>query len=494
MVIDLNSNYRAAINIMELERRIAKIHGESHWAVRNISLLPLVTALSVLETIRLLSSVVEPFIKGLTNIYLGHYERGFWQIGKCTLYNSVVVIPSLLCSFVILTKFFFREAVGCSNYFEPDRCNYFGSDGQVVYTKEYYGPTLGIELGLYNLKKRLECYDQGFVHKICAEQPVDFTATWEKPLEHLKPLGVAQKVSNFVSNPINGLLYFLSIPIAYIANFAVLPVSYTSSYVEFKEAQETCSFYQPSIARYVIATPDGVKLQVNLLKSKTANVEDVPTVICFQGNGTLSDEIARYTAWIQKETGYNVVTFDYRSVGGSTGNFSSTEDLLVDGHSVVQWVHNYLRTPLDKIHFYGHSLGGAVAAGVQALDPDRLTGRHINVCSLSSTDSFVDSWFGPWIGKRAASLLASVIRLQGYGIDADKAFKSLKGERFVIYHPKDGVIPWEASLQKAVQHDNYLELTPIPMYRKLSDDMHHNASLGWHQGAERRIVKALLGT
>ena len=83
-----------------------------------------------------------------------------------------------------------------------------------------------------------------------------------------------------------------------------------------------------------------------------------PVVLFFHGNaGTREHRIEILQGF--HRAGLGVFIFDYRGYGGSTGR-PSEAGLLLDGEAAFDWLRG--NTGDAPIVFYGHSLGGAVAA------------------------------------------------------------------------------------------------------------------------------------
>lgn len=200
---------------------------------------------------------------------------------------------------------------------------------------------------------------------------------------------------------------------------------------------------------------------------------------------------------IKNKTICNFSFFDYRGVADSKGPFKDPKNLVVDGSSIVQFVRAHLKTPPGQIHFYGVSLGGAIAAETQALDPDRLVGRHLNERSFASSDKLIKAISGSCLG----TLLSRIVKIQGYSINTVEAFDKLKGQKLVVYHPEDQAIPYSASLQQEIQHDAVICLEPRAGRRETGETYadasrrkyHHNAPATWYEGAADRMGKFLFG-
>jgi pimeloyl-ACP methyl ester carboxylesterase len=351
-----------------------------------------------------------------------------------------------------------------------------------------------------------------------------YQAQWDATDRHLDDTPTTwQKVGRVFWNvlsvliPVIGLCRLAAYGIGHLAKKMILPSAWVWKKEEVEE--KICQFEQDweerspeplswhsvdgkklkeryRLESHQIRTPDGAELSVRLFRAKEQPSEGSPplaTVIQFNVNGGLAEDTSFPTvltaAWKAGVSRCNLVRFNYRGTGGSSGSFEATKDLVVDGSSVLKWVLSYLKTPKNQIHFMGRSLGGAIAAQVQALDPD-LNGRHLNDRSLASINGMVagaaQMVFGDGVLKKIFSVFARpvawIVSNQGYGFDAAAAFDKLKGQRLIVYHPKDEVIPYEeASLHRAVstlkKPEEELNLKEF----QTNNSLHHNASLSDYQ-------------
>ena len=211
-----------------------------------------------------------------------------------------------------------------------------------------------------------------------------------------------------------------------------------------------------------IITPDQVHLTAHIHVKEEAAV-NTPTVIMFNPLGAndgvhskLKDELSKRNC--------NVVTFDYRGYGSTR----RAEDLVVDGESVYQYVTKELGIQSDKVHFYGYSLGGAIAAQVKALHPES-AGKYVgdrpfrSVFSLITEKCCIEK-LGCLIKKItsfiSAIFIAYPVYLLGWEWDGSKALTQLKGDKRVVYHPNDWLIPCKASLASLCPADKRVSLNP----------------------------------
>lgn len=112
----------------------------------------------------------------------------------------------------------------------------------------------------------------------------------------------------------------------------------------------------------VIPTKDGCHLHGWLMPVPGGRSREAPTIIYFHGNaGNLGMRLPLYEELFFR-LGMNVVAFDYRGYGRSTGK-PNEAGLRLDAEAVVDFVRTRLKGEVDttKILLFGRSLGGSVA-------------------------------------------------------------------------------------------------------------------------------------
>ena len=109
-----------------------------------------------------------------------------------------------------------------------------------------------------------------------------------------------------------------------------------------------------------IQTPDGETLNGWLLNSPGEDAETGnPLVVYFPGNSL--NRYERYEDLSEvANAGYNVLIFDYRGFGDSSGS-PSERKLSADAQLVWEFVREDLKYEENRVVIFGESLGGAVA-------------------------------------------------------------------------------------------------------------------------------------
>ena len=137
-----------------------------------------------------------------------------------------------------------------------------------------------------------------------------------------------------------------------------------------------------SFHSYAVAVEPGVQLALWHIPA----VPGVPrrgVVVQFHGNAENMSSHFLFVAWLARE-GFDVVTFDYRGYGASTGD-PDREGLVRDGLAVLDWVARAPELAGPKIAVLGQSLGGAVAVPVVVRAP---LGRVAALVVESTFDSY----------------------------------------------------------------------------------------------------------
>lgn len=235
--------------------------------------------------------------------------------------------------------------------------------------------------------------------------------------------------------------------------------------------QELRSFYTPE--ETTITTPDGVTLNgvVYTHKSNKDTTRSVPTLIFFGGTGELHK--SGFGSWLfallQKcETPFNIVMFDYRGTGRSSGNPTCENDILIDAETIYQFVHQKLNINENDLHIAGFSLGAAIATKLKSLHSET-KGFLISNRSFSSIREEVKYFFKErrgnftytFLGSTITSFLGEVLGWLAYhfGWDFNTAedFTKIKSPKLVITHEQDPVIPYKASLYHKLETLGKLE-------------------------------------
>ncbi len=266
-------------------------------------------------------------------------------------------------------------------------------------------------------------------------EPNSFQAVWTEENKKLVDTSTISKICQAVSYPLRRIGMMLLLPSTFIFNKRTVNAS-------IRELNASWRGSEYKINPVTITSPDQKTLRGHFAQRADLPA-NAPLIICFEPNASLSSSASG--AWLLEYANleslpYNFLFVDYRGVGQSEGNPTSTQQILLDADSVLQFAQTHLKVSPEKIGFYGHSFGGAVVACLKQMHPE-CTGPAVLDRTFSSLPAILDSFQGllGWIGKK---LLPHI----GWNmLEAGKAIPQLKGRTLITCHPQDRVIPQKAS-------------------------------------------------
>ncbi|WP_340106605.1 alpha/beta hydrolase [Rhodohalobacter sp. 8-1] len=174
-----------------------------------------------------------------------------------------------------------------------------------------------------------------------------------------------------------------------------------------------------------VEAPDGLLLHGWMIGEYES--EDKPVVVYSHGNaGNISGRVE--IAGVIANQGAAVFLYDYRGYGKSDGS-PTEEGIYVDGKAVVDYLRDELEIPLNRMIFYGQSLGGAVAAR-QAAEFES-SGLVLHSAFLSGKEVATDIY--PFIPRFLVSA--------DFPVNED--LRQAKTERIMIMHSRnDRIVPY----------------------------------------------------
>jgi hypothetical protein len=155
------------------------------------------------------------------------------------------------------------------------------------------------------------------------------------------------------------------------------------------------------------------------------------TVVYFHGNG---GNIS-YAAWVGEalaRRGFDVLLFDYRGYGRSTGELDGERGLYADAEAAYRHVVESMRVEPQRVVLYGQSLGSVAAADVAARHP---CGALVLESGLSSASDMAATIF-PWLPR-------TLHRLAKYRLDTVSKLSRVGCPVFVAHGDRDEIIPVE---------------------------------------------------
>lgn len=130
-------------------------------------------------------------------------------------------------------------------------------------------------------------------------------------------------------------------------------------YYPDRHVEETPAFANLPFEDLVLATPDSEQIQAWYVPAPADRTNAWTLLYCHGNAGDLGDRIEPLRTFHQ--LGLNVLIFDYRGYGASTGK-PTEAGTYTDALTAWRYLVEQRHVPPARILVYGHSLGGAVAA------------------------------------------------------------------------------------------------------------------------------------
>ncbi len=217
--------------------------------------------------------------------------------------------------------------------------------------------------------------------------------------------------------------------------------------------------FAPSFEVMAIPHPRGVEIKEVFFKTKdgetlhgyfSPKVGSKETIIFFHGNaGNVSGRIGRIFLLSKLEK--NILIFDYRGFGQSSGKIKKEEDLYIDSEAAVDFLEKEKNLPIEKMIFWGRSLGGGVATEMaKRFDISKL----ILESTFTSLDNLV-------LEKFPVSQLLPSFLIKYKFKNKDKISK-IKKPILILHSSDDEIIPFSHSKElynKANDPKEFVEIT-----------------------------------
>jgi hypothetical protein len=232
------------------------------------------------------------------------------------------------------------------------------------------------------------------------------------------------------------------------------------------ERNDPNKFLNELVEKINIRTIDGETLDGVILKSQNLN-PSLKTEIWVNGFGQSYESRLNEAMEYANKTGRDVLVFNYRGCGDSTGTPTSANDFVRDTLAMVDFLTSRIDKPVmpENLIIHGFSMGGAIGAKAT----DSLKNRkieHQNDRSLAVFSRAVEDGAKAKFGCEALGKIAGgIIKHSGFEINAKKLYVNKDGsltdlvnQTELRYLPKgtDNVINDENSLhhhiRKAAPH------------------------------------------
>ncbi len=179
-------------------------------------------------------------------------------------------------------------------------------------------------------------------------------------------------------------------------------------------------------------------------------------MFCHGNSGNISHR--RYIVAICQEFELNLLIFDYRGFGRSSG-IPTKRNLKKDGESAYKFLTEYHGTDHRDIIIWGESLGGFVATWAASKYPCR---SLILLSTFSGLDDAITNYFDPGIKQSLAYGYASLVSMR-YDIMASRNnIRKVRCPVAIMHSTEDDIIPYKCAkiMYKNVTHNSKV-LIPI---------------------------------
>lgn len=147
-----------------------------------------------------------------------------------------------------------------------------------------------------------------------------------------------------------------------------------------------------------------------------------------------------------KELGVSLLMVNPRSTGESTGSCYE-QGYALDIYSAYEYLIHKEGLDPEDILLVGFSMGAAYGTCGASLIQEKYPDKKIAAINLRS---FSDLHLETQELKLLGSILRLGARVLSFDLNVKEAWGKLKGKKCIFYHKEDRIIPWNASLAKAV--------------------------------------------
>lgn len=238
------------------------------------------------------------------------------------------------------------------------------------------------------------------------------------------------------------MLLWISIPILLYGTICTIAYYHQEKLIFHPETLDTnfAFAFKEKHEEIRIATKDGHKLHALLFEREENN----ELVVYYHGNAGNLEHWGQI-APLYLDAGFNILMYDYRGFGKSTGDIENQEDLLNDAHLVYDYAKSICEEA--EITVIGYSLGSGIASAVAAKNnPQRLILKS-PYYALSD------------LASRKVPFLPGATLVK-YKLPTHSYLESVDFPVHVFHGDEDQVIPVEHSrkLQEKFPEINYVEL------------------------------------
>ncbi len=241
-------------------------------------------------------------------------------------------------------------------------------------------------------------------------------------------------------------------------------------------------------------TPDNVHLDGMFFKGERPD----KVILYVGGNGSAYETslAPRSPHAFLRRSKASIFAFNCENTGDSKGFPDHPDRLRLDVYSAYEYLIRVKKIAPENILLYGMSMGGCSGNRGAALVQKKYPDRPLSAINERSFDNLanevrhlVNHFTGcPCLGE----ISAGAIHALNWQMDSAAAWEELKGNKYIIYHELDGVIPLEASLQQATKQGERMSMR-IFGQKERSFSYHNYHFLPEEGDAILRKIDAFLG-
>lgn len=255
-----------------------------------------------------------------------------------------------------------------------------------------------------------------------------------------------------------GILPLVHLGVSKIVPLLVLPaLTFDENQKKFANFLKTdfLKINQDRSQPFTIKTHDGAEIDgMNVFKDtlakqefKEKKAEGQKWVVCLNGNAVMYEHTLGEAKFYKKFNDANILFFNYRGVGKSTGFPEKPEDLYTDAEACVEYLLSS-GVKEEDIVIVGHSLGGGIGAQI-AVRHEKI--NYINERSFSSLSKAGEE-IGSQIWRPLGWVAKTAITSCNWEMDTLAAWDNIKGKKLIVLHKKDKILGYhQAGLYKALK-------------------------------------------
>lgn len=211
-----------------------------------------------------------------------------------------------------------------------------------------------------------------------------------------------QPISNLtIENGIIGFSVILDVEIIYYGKISDNEISGTATInggppnmnIEFSLIKQAEKPIKPYSIESLTIKNDGISLSAHIYKPSTDGLH--PAIVLLHGSSTNLKSNYAFDADYFARLGFEVLIFDKRGNGESTGNYylSNYDDLIADAIVCLETMYRRESVDKDRIGLWGFSQGAMLLPKIVSKTsiPKFLIAKSPEICSVSEAAAFSDS-------------------------------------------------------------------------------------------------------